>query len=209
MRIELGEVENLLVSQPGVSLAAVVVHHSGKGKRLIGYYSTESGLTISSQDLKHALSQSLPAYMVPTQFLHLDVFPLSANGKINRSALPAPEGVERHTLQSQSLPKTETEKVLWEWWSSSLERKNFGVNESFFDLGGDSMLLMTLFQYIKSNFGSSISSVDMFRFTSIRSLAAHIDGSESIKPLEVDRNRAARMQRALRAAPRGPRTRMR
>lgn len=214
LRIELGEIENALVSQPGVSLAAVVVHRSGKGQRLVAYYSPEVNTPVSVQQLRETLSRQLPAYMVPSEFVRLDVFPLSSNGKVKRSALPVPAESVRQSMQSSSQPQTETEKELWQWWATALDRQNFGVDDSFFDLGGDSMLLMTLFQFIKQKFQTPMDSVDMFRFTTVRALAAELDGSDPGdrgrgQASRGGQDRAARMQRALKVVPRNQRTRMR
>lgn len=210
LRIELGEIENVLTRQPGISMAAVIVHRIGKGQRLIAYYSLEPGSSVREEGLKAALINCLPAYMVPSQFIRLDAFPLSSSGKVKRTALPPPDdALEQQLLRPTQQPQTATEKSLWQWWSDALGRKKIGVDDTFFDLGGDSMMLMTLYQYVIEHITDSIESVDMFRFTTIRSLAAHLDGEGKGTSEDVGRERAARMQRALRATPRGPRKRMR
>ena len=210
LRIELGEIEKALTQQPGISMAAVLVHRIGKGQRLIAYYSLVPGSSVGEEELRAALIRCLPAYMVPTQFIRLDVFPLSSSGKIKRTALPPPDDAsEQEPLRPTQQPQTITERSLWQWWSDALGRRKIGIDDTFFDLGGDSMMLMTLYQYVKEHISASVESVDMFRFTTIRTLAAHLDGEGNGKSENIGRVRAARMQRALRTAPRGPRKPMR
>jgi len=210
LRIELGEIENVLASQPGISVAAVMLYSSGSAQRLVAYYATESGKAQSEVELRNGLAHRLPSYMVPSQFIHLAIVPLSSSGKILRSALPLPmESDVTSSIGSLRSPETATQRAIWNIWSELLDRKQFGIDDSFFELGGDSMLLMAVYQRLQQTLQTNMNSVDMFRFTSIRQLAEHLAGTSARNSTDDGRARAALMQRALSSGGRGPRTPMR
>ena len=97
-RIELGEIESVLCMHPGIQKAVVLTHaEPGSVKRIIAYYVSRSGQTISASDLREHVKRKLPDYMVPAAFIRIDDIPLTANGKVDRKALPEPEA-ERPTL---------------------------------------------------------------------------------------------------------------
>ena len=136
-RIELGEIEAILASYPGVRAAAVVAREDEPGRKYLAGYLTGDGVA-SVTDLRAYLQSKLPSYMVPTTFTWLEQFHLTPNGKIDRKALPEPEregGSQRYVA-----PRTPVEKVLAAIWAQVLQVERVGVNDNFFDLGGDSIL---------------------------------------------------------------------
>ncbi|WP_253866823.1 non-ribosomal peptide synthetase, partial [Mycobacterium asiaticum] len=133
-RIELAEVHAALAAVPGVTQAAVIAREDRPGdKRLIGYATG----SFDPADVRSALAEQLPAYMVPAAVVQLDMLPLTVNGKLNAQALPAPE-YRRHHRD----PGNATEEVLAQIYADVLGLDRVGVDEPFFELGGDSILAM-------------------------------------------------------------------
>ena len=134
-RIELGEIEAALLSHPGVSQAAVLVREPAVGdKRLVAYV---TGAVPDASELRAYLKRSLPDYMIPHAFMMLESLPLTKNGKLDRTALPTPEG--RQTKVEYVAPRTPVEAVLARIWSEVLGLSQVGVHDNFFELGGDSI----------------------------------------------------------------------
>ncbi|MBZ5509517.1 MAG: amino acid adenylation domain-containing protein, partial [Acidobacteriia bacterium] len=132
-RIELGEIEAALERHPDVLQAAVVMHEDeNQSKRLVAYVATRDELTDSA--LRDALQQQLPDYMVPSVFVTLRVLPLTANGKLDRKALPAPPRAEHVVIAPRNL----IEAKIAEIWEQVLAISSVGVNEDFFQIGGHS-----------------------------------------------------------------------
>jgi amino acid adenylation domain-containing protein/non-ribosomal peptide synthase protein (TIGR01720 family) len=134
-RIELGEIESVLCQHDQVREACVIA----KEGRLIGYLVTKSDAPTVS-DLRQHLLQKVPDYMVPAAFVFLKEFPLTNNGKTDRKALPEP-GQQRADLDTTyAAPTTDPEKTLTQIWQQVLKLEKVGVNDHFFELGGDSIL---------------------------------------------------------------------
>jgi hybrid polyketide synthase / nonribosomal peptide synthetase FtdB len=161
-RIELGEIEATLSALPGVHDAAVRV----QGDRLIGY---AVGEKIDAAGLKAGAGERLPEFMVPTQWVMLDRLPKTANGKIDRESLPDPASVAGDALP----PTGETERFLAALWRDSLGLSQVSATENFFEAGGHSMLLAKIHAKIAPLYHVKL--VDLYRYPTIRSLAARID----------------------------------
>ncbi|MGW1216146.1 amino acid adenylation domain-containing protein [Streptomyces sp. NPDC002499] len=164
-RIELGEIEAVLTAHPSVAQAAVVAREDGPGdKQLVGYLVPQSraesqGQDIDMRQVRAHLADRLPEYMVPAALLVLDALPLTPNGKIDRAALPAPDFAGR---VSDSAPVGETEEKLCALFAEVLELERVGVDDNFFDLGGDSGLAMRLAARIREELGSDLSMRQFF-----------------------------------------------
>jgi amino acid adenylation domain-containing protein len=141
-RIELGEIEAVLSRAPGVRAAVVSAHDFGDGDvRLVGYV-VPSGAPPEVAALKSALREHVPDYMVPSLWQTLEALPLTANGKVDRKALPVP-GASEKTVEVEE-PTSTAEKLLAEVWRDVLKTPDVGVQENFFDLGGHSLLAMQM-----------------------------------------------------------------
>jgi amino acid adenylation domain-containing protein/non-ribosomal peptide synthase protein (TIGR01720 family) len=175
-RIELGEVEAALLRHEAVAEAVAVVRQEDSGrKRLVGYIvPTKDGNTPSPTALRGFLAQSLPDYMVPSSVVLLDALPLSANGKLDRQALPAPTA---HTAASDHYvaPSTDTEQVLAQIWAEVLGVDKVGVEDNFFELGGDSLRSLQLTSRTKAAFDVTLTPREVLMARTVSALAELIE----------------------------------
>ncbi len=136
-RIELGEVETRLLGNPSIKEAAVLVREDREGaKYLCAYVSAQKKLTV--QEIRAHLLKELPDYMIPSYFVQIEKMPLTFNGKVDRKALPEPDG-NIHTGKEYVAPRNEIEKRLVEVWKDILGVKSLGIHDNYFELGGDSI----------------------------------------------------------------------
>ncbi|MDJ0732652.1 MAG: amino acid adenylation domain-containing protein [Nostocaceae cyanobacterium] len=139
-RIELGEIETVLSQHPGVGQTVAIVREDVAGdKRLVVYVVSDEQQTPTSADLHSFLKHKLPGYMLPSAIVFLPDLPLTANGKIDRKALPAPD-FHRELTASFVAPRNEVEQTLAQIWAEVLRVESVGVADNFFELGGDSIL---------------------------------------------------------------------
>ncbi len=150
-RIELGEIESILAAEPGVSgVVASVWSGGGDDNRLVAYIIPE-GTRINVMQLRKALRNTLPGYMVPQHFVEIGEFPMTNNGKINRGALPSPVGVRRATERKP--PASEVEIQVASIWSQILGEKQVYLDDHFFDIGGHSLLAVKVISRIEKELG--------------------------------------------------------
>jgi len=174
-RIELGEIEAVLASHPAVRECVVVARQDGPGdKRLVGYVVPQAGASPELSELRGFLGEKLPPYMVPAAFMTLDALPLSPNGKVDRKALPAP-GRER-AERGEDLPLTPTEAALARIWEQVLGAAAVGPHDSFFELGGDSILAVQVV-FRAHEAGLTLSPQDLFRHQVLGELAAVVEAA--------------------------------
>ncbi|MFG2720883.1 amino acid adenylation domain-containing protein [Streptomyces sp. NPDC048416] len=154
-RVELGEIEAALLRQPGVRTALVTAPaHARTGQRQIAAYVVpEPGTDPDPAALREALTALLPGYMVPSRFLTLDTLPLTTNGKIDHKALPTPWNETSDTTSARVAPRDRVEERLFALWSQQLGHGDFGVEEGFFDIGGDSLHAVGLLAHLRTEFG--------------------------------------------------------
>ena len=148
-RIELGEIEAALSRIAGVREAAVLAREDQPGdKRLVAYVAGREGTTPAAGELRAALQAHLPDYMLPSAFVTLDALPLTANGKVDRKALPAPDlgALQAHRYVA---PRTATEAALCRIWAQTLGLERVGVEDNFFELGGHSLLAVQVISRIR------------------------------------------------------------
>ena len=138
-RIELGEIETVLNTHPQIQQAVVIAIEDLPGnKRLIAYVVTREE-SLSTNQLREFLFSKLPEYMVPAAFVTLDTLPLTPNGKIDRKALPTPDG-EITREQEYIAPRTPSEEIIANIFTTVLNVQNVSINDNFFTLGGHSLL---------------------------------------------------------------------
>ena len=184
-RIELGEVESMLNKHPAVRRSLVVAREQRPGeKRLIAYVVAREGESLAVEDLRGFLKKKLPEYMSPSAFVMLDAFPLSPNGKVNRKALPNPDGARPKIMAAFVAPHTEIERGLTEAWREVLGVERVGVNDNFFDLGGDSLRLMQLQQKLEERMRRGLPLMTLFKYPTVSALARHLgdDGKTEEPP---------------------------
>jgi amino acid adenylation domain-containing protein len=171
-RIEPGEIENQLVAHPAVRQAVVVAREFKPGDlRLVAYLVARSGLTADAADLRRHLRDALPEYMVPSAFVWLESLPLTANGKINRKALPAPGASTGGGAEHAVAPRNPIEQRLRAIFEESLGSPVPSVTDSFFDLGGHSLLAVRVFAEIEREFGIRLPLARLFDSPTIAQLA--------------------------------------
>ncbi|MEN3615293.1 amino acid adenylation domain-containing protein, partial [Plantactinospora sp. ZYX-F-223] len=170
-RIEPGEVSAVLTSHPAVSAAAVVVHEDQVGeKRLVGYAVTEA----DPEQLRTYLAERLPEYLVPAVVMPVDALPLTANGKLDRRALPEPVATGRAYRRG---PRSPQEEILCGLFAELLGVADVGIDENFFDLGGHSLLAMRLLSRIRSVFRAELSIRSIFDSPTVVALAERLDAA--------------------------------
>jgi hypothetical protein len=126
-------------------------------------------------ELRAYLRDRLPDFMVPSAFVMLEALPLTPNGKIDRKALPAPERSRQASAKAFVAPASETERAIAAIWQELLGVEQIGVNDNFFDIGANSLLVMRANGRINQTLGKSVTLVEMFRFPSVSSLSAHLN----------------------------------
>jgi acyl carrier protein len=176
-RVELGEVTQALRAHPGVEQAAVVL----RAEELVAYvvakqggYAVSHGDRPTSEKLVAWLAAQLPAYMVPSAVVLLETLPLTANGKLDRAALPAPDDASA-PASTRIAPRTETEATIARIWRDVLKKEEIGVTESFLDLGGHSLLAIRVLGRISKELGVRLALRALFETPTVEAVAAMID----------------------------------
>jgi amino acid adenylation domain-containing protein len=182
-RIELGEIQSALTSHPQVLEAFVTTYDVGEeDKRLVAYYVPRvANLTVN--DLRQHLKSQLPDYMIPTGFLSLDSFPLTINGKIDTKALPKPDfNLPNGGLQYVA-PRNASEELLCQILAQVLEREQVGIDDNFFEIGGDSILAMQVVAQAHSH-DIHISIKEVYENHTVRQLIANLAVENSFSEQE-------------------------
>jgi amino acid adenylation domain-containing protein len=165
-RIELGEIETRMAAHPSVRAAAVKVW----GERLVGYIvGAAEGESPGPREMRSFLERSLPHYMVPADFIRIPTLPVTANGKLDRGALPAPGSTSRTgTTASARLPAVE--HAIRQMWADLMEREPeaVGLDDNFFDLGGHSLLAARLIADVSRHFGTRLPLTAVFEAPTLR-----------------------------------------
>jgi amino acid adenylation domain-containing protein len=176
-QVEVSEVEATLSLHPAVRDCLVLARDDERGgKRLVAYVvprTNQPQTAIEDRlapELRAHLKEHLPEYMIPSDFVLLDEMPLSANGKIDRQALPVPDASRPAQAQVYAAPESALEEDLWKIWIEVLGRAEIGVNDNFFDLGGDSFSIINIIQRLER----PVTLVDFMKNPTIRALAEHL-----------------------------------
>ncbi|RBL90508.1 non-ribosomal peptide synthetase [Chitinophaga flava] len=172
-RIELEEIELALRQHPGIDEAVVTATPDKKGEMsLYAYITGKSSFNIS--EIRAWLSTMLPGYMIPHRYMVVPSFPLTPNGKIDKTQLPGPGEMDMSTGVEYVAPRNETEKKMVAIWQEILGKEKIGVRDGFFDLGGDSIRILRMTTAIRNELDLHISTTDIYKNTTIESILAHI-----------------------------------
>ncbi|MFE3648649.1 amino acid adenylation domain-containing protein [Streptomyces sp. NPDC059152] len=170
-RIELGEISHALTQHPSVDQAAVVVHDDESGeRRLVAYLVPSGDGRPTPSRLRAALATRLPGYMIPTAFHTMVAFPLTANGKLDRRALPAPTREDRVDA-AYTAPEGATEEALAGIWREVLGAEQVGAEDDFFELGGDSLSVVRVLSRMRTALGLRLTAAEFFAAPTVRALA--------------------------------------
>ncbi|MGO2751280.1 MAG: amino acid adenylation domain-containing protein [Pseudoclavibacter sp.] len=183
-RVELAEVEAALRRQPGVSAAAAIVVGDGASARIVGYVTGDGVHSDLAAKTKAGMKAELPGYMVPSSVLALSELPMTANGKLDRRALPAPDQGTSDPVQQ---PRTRAERAVAEAFAEVLGIASIGVDEDFFAAGGHSLLATKLASLLSDRLDRQITVRDVFERPTVAGLAssdAADDGAARALPLE-------------------------
>jgi len=171
-RIELAEIESVLSKYSSVNEVVVVVQEK-ESKRLIAFYSTNASQCIG-EALRTHLSRFLPNYMIPSRFVQVDRWPKTPNGKIDRAGLLPLLETSVHRLNHPSFTPSQIEMGLLEIWKRVLQKEDFGLNDNFFDLGGDSVQVSYVQALIEDKFNLSMNIIELFQLPTLSQLATHL-----------------------------------
>jgi amino acid adenylation domain-containing protein len=171
-RIELGEVEAVLCGHPEVGGAVAAVREIGPGdRRLVAYLLPRNDVQPDVEQVRRLVKTRLPPFMVPSAFVVLESFPVNANGKLDRAALPAPDGTRSQLLRSYAPPEAPVEHELASIWADVLSLDRVGIDDNFFDLGGHSLLAVRMLSRVRDALGVEIRLATLFERSTVRELA--------------------------------------
>jgi amino acid adenylation domain-containing protein len=192
LRIELGEIEAVILDHPTVRETVVMAREDQPGHQQLVAYTV--GEVFDVAGIKEHCARVLPTWMIPDQWIRLDVFPLNSSGKVERKNLPAPV-YERAEVDA---PESSAEELVSRLWADVLEHAGFGRRDVFFDIGGSSLSLIRLCSMLSDELGREVAVADLLRHTTVEAQARHIvdraDGDDAAV------NRASRLATEQRAA---------
>ncbi|MEV4130173.1 amino acid adenylation domain-containing protein, partial [Nocardia sp. NPDC049707] len=189
-RIELGEIETELLAHSAVSQSAVLVVDTATGQQLVAYVVPAPGRSIESIELTRFVAEKLPSYMVPAAIMVLDAFPLNTSGKLDRKALPEP--VFSVDAAGFRAPRTPAEQIVAAIFADVLSQERIGIDDNFFDLGGNSLVATQVVARIGAAFGTRIGVRALFETPTVAGLAARAESAQS-----TDRPRPALVAQQL------------
>jgi amino acid adenylation domain-containing protein len=193
-RIELGEIENHLNAYPGIK-EAVVIDRNDRGRQyLCAYYAVREPLRkgkLPISDLKENLEGKLPEYMIPACFVEIEKIPLNSNSKLDRKALPQPLDSDFHIGGEYVAPDNDLQRIIAEIWQDVLGKEKVGIQDNFFDIGGNSLDFVKVGSKLKAKLNEEMAVVTLFTYPTISSLAHYLSRdreNESITENPPDRN---------------------
>ncbi len=171
-RVELREIETVLLDDPDVSEGVVVVREEGAGKRLVAYVVPRPEANATIETIRSRMSRRLPDYMAPSSFVMLESLPLTSNGKVDRRSLPAPAAGS--PIEGQARPADLVEDIVANILAEVLGRNRVGVNENFFELGGNSLLATQAVSRLRAAFRMALPLRKLFELPSASGLGGFI-----------------------------------
>ncbi|MFJ9990316.1 amino acid adenylation domain-containing protein [Pseudomonas putida] len=178
VRIELGEIESRLAALPGINEAVVLAREDQPGQpRLVAYFTGQDSVEVAAPaQLRAQLQAHLPDYMVPVAFVRLESLPLTANGKLDRRALPAPTRADLFERRFEA-PQGELEQTLAQIWQGLLQVERVGRHDHFFELGGHSLLAMRLVAQVRQRLGVELTLGTLFAQAELAAMAEVVAGA--------------------------------
>ncbi|WP_280498957.1 non-ribosomal peptide synthetase [Nocardia farcinica] len=171
-RIELGEIETVTLAHPAVSQSAVLVVDTATGQQLVAYVVPAPGQSIDPLELTRFAAEHLPSYMVPASVMVLDAFPLNTSGKLDRKALPEPVFAADAGYRA---PRTQAEQIVANIFADVLSQDRVGIDDNFFDLGGNSLVATQVVARIGAAFGTQIGVRALFETPTVAGIAARAE----------------------------------
>ncbi|RZL65348.1 MAG: amino acid adenylation domain-containing protein [Variovorax sp.] len=182
-RVELGEIESVLLAHPAVREAAVLARQDGgSDARLVAYLTKQPGSAAAADDFRGHLQARLPAYMVPSRFVVLDVLPRSPNGKIDRRALPEPLAQRPEMAEPYEEGRTDTERLVCAAFARVLGIDHAGRADNFFDLGGDSLRVLKVLADLQGGSARRLSTNLFFQNPTPQAIARELEGAATPGP---------------------------
>ncbi len=179
-RIELGEIEEVILKCQGVLQCAVIVKNINNTDSIAAFVTVYKDFKM--EVLKDYIKSRLPEYMIPASITVIDKIPMTANGKVNRKELSNYETSKNEEVKNVKA-ESETEKVIFDLWVEILNHNNFGVNSKFFEVGGNSLLLIKMLKLIKDRYETNIKSSNLFALQTISKIALYIDDEKQSEKL--------------------------
>ncbi|HTI07452.1 MAG TPA: amino acid adenylation domain-containing protein [Puia sp.] len=176
-RVELGEIESALQSHPGILSAVVLARKDHTGETNLAAYVTGTE-NLSTTGLQTFLSKTLPSFMLPAWYVQLEEFPLTVNGKVDRNRLPSPDEAATLTAAEYVAPRYETEEKLVSVWEEILGRKGIGIEDNFFEAGGNSIRIIRLAAKVSSLLEREMPVTLLFRYPTIKDLSDYLREEE-------------------------------
>lgn len=203
LRIELEEVENELLKLDYVREAVIIPKDDGDGNlHLIAYYT--SNFYMEKWEIIKSLSLALPSYMIPAQFIKIDKMPVTSSGKVDRKALPDIEVSENELVEDDQIQYSDIQQKILMVWKEVLQLKSIGINQNFFDVGGNSLNLIRVNSKINEMLEIDLPLSTMFQYPTIYSLANHLTDTnnkptseEAQKKMETEKNSEEEMEIAI------------
>lgn len=188
-RVELGEIEVVITQQPDIAQVAVVLREDFPGRKVLVAYLIGKEESYPGNKLRTIISQSLPDYMIPVSFVWLEEFPKTTSGKIDRKALPKPDTKRPETNVIYKKPSTDKEKEITQILVEIFGYDKIGVNDSFFEIGGNSLLAQRAVAKLKQQFGYNLPVTKLYQYPTISGMATYLDknsAEERPKPKKSD-----------------------
>nr|AEH26540.1 amino acid adenylation domain protein [uncultured Acidobacteria bacterium C5] len=207
-RIELAEIETVVLQRPDVLEAVVMLREDEPGQpRIVAYVRPAEHADFSMARLRDDLKRLLPDYMIPSAFVRVHSMPLTTNGKVDRAALPEPDHDRPEQSAEFAAPRGPIEDALAAIWRDVLNLNQVGAHDNFFDLGGTSLLVVEAFRRMAGVANGTCRVLDLFKYPTIRSLAAFLghgdaspqDGDEEIRQRVRRQKSSARKQASRRS----------
>ncbi|MBV9773956.1 MAG: amino acid adenylation domain-containing protein, partial [Gemmatimonadetes bacterium] len=213
VRIELGEIEALLREHPAVAAAVAAVREEDGESQLVAYFVARSGADSDPAALQQALRDSLrarlPEFMVPAMVVPIAEVPTTRSGKTDRRALPDPRELQAKQRAAYVEPGSEIEGTIARIWQEVLGVERIGIHDNFFDLGGNSLLVVQAYDRMTEALGEKLTLVELFQYPTVTLLAQRLGAGveEPSVALKQAEDRGARQREAMRRGrrPNGPR----